>query len=97
MNLINEKQIVESWINEDPQIKDFLARTKEMYTGSLKFIKKGHKRYQAKLDVLKLKGCHGKEAFFELNLKKKSNNTYRDFFFLKIIDSNRDTINIKLF
>lgn len=97
-HLIDEKKDVETWINEDPRIKGYLKQAKELYKGNINFIKSGKKSYIAKLDPNKLIGIKNtKEAYFELNLDKKKNRQYQNFFFLKLVDSNRDINTIKLF
>ena len=98
--MIAEEKTVERWINEDPRIKDYLHKTHDLYHGPLQFIRNGRKTFQAKLDCDKLhSGCGGKtlEAYFELNLSKKKNGKYKDFFYLKIIMIDKSINTIKLF
>lgn len=96
MNLDNLQS--EVWIMEDPILKDMMLKAKEMYKGSIKFVKSGRRNYIAKLDPDKLVGMSNvKEAFFELNLFRKKNNGYKDCFFLKLVDPNKDINTIKLF
>lgn len=89
---------IETWINEDPRLKEYLMLAKEYYKGPIQFKRSGKKVYSAKLDTSKLKiKVNAKEAYFDLNLNKKRNNTYKDFFYLRIIDVNKDVNCIKLF
>lgn len=98
MNTTEEKR-VELWINEDPKLRDFISSATAIYKGTPRFVRNGYKKYQAKLDVTKLIGVSNNvhEAFFELDLTKKKNSTYKDFFFLKIVDKNKDINTIKIF
>jgi hypothetical protein len=93
----DNKKGVEKWINEDPALKEYIQRSSDLYKGPIQFIRVGKKRYQAKLDCDKLNGCckGALEAFFELNLTRKKNGTYTDFFFLKIVtDKHVNTIKL---
>lgn len=95
--------IKEVWITEDDKIKEYLIVAKEYYKGAVNFVRAGKKCYSAKLDPTKLKiGCPSniKEAYFDINLTKtktKKKTTYKDFFYLRLIDLNMDTNSIKLF
>jgi len=95
--MILENKNIETWINEDPALKDYIQRVNDIYKGPVCFVRTGKKKYQAKLDCEKLQGCcHGaREAFFELNLTRKKNGSYTDFFFLKIVtDKHVNTIKL---
>lgn len=85
--IIDDRKNVESWINEDPALKDYIKQVADIYRGPVKFTRVGKKKYQAKLDCDKLLtvGSNAREAFFELNLTRKKNGKYTDFFFLKLI------------
>jgi len=90
----------ENWVKEDPRIKEYLIIAKEYYKGPINFTRTCRKCYTAKLDPSKLRvggACDVKEAYFDLNLSKKKNDSYKDFFFLRLIDGNCDVNNIKLF
>ena len=95
--IVEDKKSIETWINEDPVLKDYINRAKDIYKGPIHFTRVGRKKYQAKLDCDKLQGCckGAREAFFELNLTRKKNGSYTDFFFLKIVtDKHVNTIKL---
>lgn len=85
--ILDDKKSVETWINEDPALKEYIQQARDLYKGPIHFIRIGRKKYQAKLDCEKLSECcrGAREAFFELNLTRKNNGKYKDFFFLKIV------------
>lgn len=98
--ITQDKKEIEIWINEDPKIKDYIVLAKEYYKGPINFIRSGKKCFTAKLDTTKLRiggATNVKEAYFDLNLTKKKNSNYKDFFYLRLIDTNKDVNNIKLF
>jgi len=96
--VLEDKKSIASWIIEEPALKEYIQRAKDIYSGPVQFIRIGRKKYQAKLECDKLHGCcnlNAKEAFFELNLTRKKNGEYQDFFFLKIVtDKNVNTIKL---
>jgi len=95
--ILEDKKNIANWITEDPALKDYIQRAKDLYSGPLRFTRVGKKKYQARLDCDKLSECcHGaREAFFELNLTRKRNGQYQDFFFLRIVtDKNVNTIKL---
>jgi hypothetical protein len=90
--------VVEKWINEDPTIKDCLNKVKELYKGPVRFVRNGRRKYQAKLDCEKLHGFGiYREAFFEIDLSRKKDGKYANFFFLKLVTMDRSINTIKLF
>lgn len=89
---------IEKWINEHPDIKPYINQAKELYSGPIKFVRVGKKKYNAKLDCEKLASCcpNATEASFEIYLSNKSGGRFKDFFYLRIV-TERGINTIKLF
>ena len=88
----------DAWINESPEVKEFMQMAKKYYSGQFHFEKNG-KMYSAKLEPCKIKIKdigYCKEAYFDMNKCNKKKCACKEVFYLRIVDDNMDTNVIKL-